>query len=90
MLQLHFAKAFEKQIRPYIDKVRMVCCFLYQCMMITSIFNFLCSLLACLVAKKKCRRTTIKKKKVVIQSFEILIHCHCLLKFNFLGNQGEF
>lgn len=47
MLQLHFAggstEGFEKQIRPYVDKVRMVCCFLYQCMMITSIFNFLCS-----------------------------------------------
>ena len=44
MLQLHFAggstKYFEKQIRPDIDKVRMVCCFLYQCMKITSIFNF--------------------------------------------------
>ena len=57
MLQLHFAggstEDFEKQIRPYVDKVRMVCCFLYQCMMITSIFNLLCSLFACLVAKKK-------------------------------------
>jgi len=57
MLQPHIAggstEDFEKQIRPYVDKVRMVCCFLYQCMMITSIFNFSCSLSACLVAKEK-------------------------------------